>query len=505
MTRSFIAIITLLILIGIPLSAQDDAALTPLTAEAGFIAQRGETQRWTFSAQAGEVYSILLEASTQTLDPVLTIRDANGDTVISNDDYDYPDTLNALVEAITIPETGTYTVAVSGFGETTGGYRLSLLPGYGRIAGRDDFDNTANWTVSGADTAEISAEDGDLVLFAEGVDATAHATSTTAAKDFYAQVDVTGIVGDNWTVGMTVRGQGDTYYLYSISSQGNWRFTAIEGDSERVIRDFTQHPAIIAGETDFTLAVLAHATGFEMFYNGQAVGQMLDDALNESGEIGLFTQSANAIGSQVRVRFNNFAVTTPVETNGNPVFPQQIILESRPQQIIQALERRRVIPPGGSLPLTVTESFVDSTQPGVIVQPLGRGATFEHFVMGTTTRLSQSGVTGVAGCGLLLQQTGAENYTVAFVDREGGFGVSQRNGETFAEGIFDTRPDWADNDSHNLIVVINDGQLHYFVNGVYAGQLAIDPINGEVGNVLLNYDAVESRCQFDDTWLWRLN
>jgi hypothetical protein len=481
--------------------------IEPFSAVTGSITPSDDTQIWTFSALADEIVSLSVEAISPEFDPTVTLADDTGRPIISNDDYNYPESRDALLEAITIPRTGTYQVIVSGFGNTNGDFRLRLLPGYARITMREEFENAGTWSALDNSILSLDVTDETLLLENEGVLVTGVAATSSMSNiaDFYAQLDVTEVSGRNgWTVGLALRRQGDTYYLYSINARGQWRFTVVEDGVERVLRDYTPHPAIVPGDNAFTFSVLANDDGFDVFYNDQLMGQVIDSTITSGGQVGVMIQTANAIGSDVRARVDNLAITRPVDINGVEVFPQRILTE-RQSLIVEELERRRVISPGGTLPLTVPESFTDSTQPGVVTQPLGRGTTFSTFVMGTTTTLTQNGRTDITGCGLVIRNTGEDNYTVAYMDNVGAYGISERNGDTFASGLYGENPDWAENESNNIVVVHLEEILHLFVNGVYVGSQEIIPATGEVGNVLINFGPADSRCQFNDTWLWRLD
>ncbi|MEQ8673443.1 MAG: hypothetical protein RLP44_27085 [Aggregatilineales bacterium] len=490
------------------ISAQtSDNELTRFETEQGNISRIGESQIWTFEALADEALSIIIEPTVPFFDSVLQIIDENGRTILRADDFAYPDDTNANVEAITIPRSGTYEVVVSGYGNSTGSYRITLLPGYGEQAQRQTFEGTNSWQAQ-TDDLGLTVSDGVLNLSLEGVQVRglAGSSSVNTFNDFYAQVDYVSIVGRNgWEVGLSLRRQSDTdtFYQYSVNSQGLWRFLAVEDGVERLIRDYTPHPAIVGGETSFTLGVLANSAGFDVFYNGQFMGQVVDTAISDGGGVGVVIQTANAVGSTLTAQLDNFGITQPRLLQGERVMPQSIVLGT-PRQIIQELERRGVIQPGGNLPLNVPESFADSRTPGIAQVALGRGATYTNFVIGTTATLTQNLRPDLAGCGLLFRLTGDTNYMVAYVDNANGYGVSERDGESFEAGIYGESETWITETANTMIVAVNAGTLHYYVNGNYAGAMPLEPLMGQVGNVLINFEPAESTCAFTDTWLWNL-
>jgi len=487
------------------MQAQSNQTLSRFELQTGELSAN-TTDSWAFDALADEVLTIRVEATDTTLDPIMVIRDPNNTIIFRNDDLAYPNNVNPLAEAITIPRTGNYTVEITGFAGTSGAYTIQLLLGYGALVRSDTFDNPSSWATD-SDLLENTIADGQLALSIEGLQENGLITpnSTNTFEDFFAQVEVTAIDGRNgWETGIIIRQQDDAYYQFGVNSIGTWQFSLIEGESRQILRDYVPHPAIVPGETTFTLGVLANEGGFDVFYNQQFMGQVTDSILLSGGKSGIYLQTANAIGGAVSAQYDNFIITSPFTINDEPIFPDNLVVGT-PQQIVQELERRRVIAPDGNLPLNVPESFVDSRTPGVVQQPLGRGATFTNFVMGTTAAIIQNARPDLAACGLLLQSTDENDYVVAFVDNAGGYGISSRNGDIFDEGLFNINPEWANNAEYNLIVVVLEDLMHLYVNSQYMGRYMVSAQDGQVGNVLINFEATETSCEFSDTWLWQLN
>ncbi|WAT17929.1 hypothetical protein OZN62_13590 [Aurantiacibacter sp. MUD11] len=83
----------------------------------------GEPHLFTIEGVAGELVEIALVAQDDVLDPYLELRDADGETLASNDDGG--NGLNSLLRH-TFAESGTYTIVASGYGESTGEYLLRV-------------------------------------------------------------------------------------------------------------------------------------------------------------------------------------------------------------------------------------------------------------------------------------------------------------------------------------------------------------------------------------------
>lgn len=463
--------------------------------------ESGGTQLWTFSAPDGAVLSFHITAETGDLDPAFTISDTSGNQLIANDDYNYPDTSNALLEAITIPRTATYNLIVRGVNDTSGDYILTMTPGYSQVAASENFNGDLTWT--GTEPLEVTTQDGQLNLSLTGTELTGIAVGedSLTQDDYYAQVHILNVTSEGgWMIGMTARQQGDDYYLLNINNQGQWRFSLESSGGSQVLRDWTPHPAIVAGSTDFTLGMLVNGSGYDFFYNGQFVGRVNDASLTGTGSVGLGVQTTNTLTSQVTATFDDLNVTAPFLVDDAPIIPEQIILGT-PQNIAQSLQRTLLIPAGGDMALNVAESFVESRRPGVERVMLGRGTTYENFAIGATISW-QAASAGVTGCGLIFRAADDTHYTLAYLDQNGGYGISQRDGESFLPGLFGENA-IVDGQSRHLLVIARGDQIIYYVNGHYVGTVDNPAIDGAVGNAVVNFEPISTSCQFTDTWVWR--
>lgn len=486
-----------------PSLAQDGSALTPLQPVTGTL-DAGETDTYTYFATSGEVISLLVEGTSSAFDPILQIEDRTGRVLLQNDDFAYPETLNALLEAITLPRTETYTIRVSGYGETSGDYRLTLLPGYASLSATESFENNANgWRSAGAPLA-VRAADGALTATIETAYDFGAAFSTGGERygEFYARMRVTQVSNNaGWSVGMAVRQNGADYYAFMVSRAGTWRFVQRSGEEVRVLRDWINHPAIRQGETAFSLGVLARNDGFDLFYNDSLVGSVSDTALDQPGKIGVVAGAISDLPSETTAAVDDLVITTPLLIDGQPVLPQQIAVGDA-QFMAQALTRRHLVSAAGAIALNVPESSVVSARPGVNRIMLGRGARYENFVLGATVEITSTRG-GIGGCGLVLRQDGEESYTLAFLDTSGGYGVSRRQGDTFAPGLFGENAAFAGGGQHHLLIIADANTLYFYVDGQFVGSLTDEARSGEVGTAVVNYDPVSTDCGFANLWVYR--
>lgn len=463
----------------------------------------GETHIWTFTGSSGAVVSLLAEAQSDELDVMLTLRNA-GNVLISNDDYNFPVTQNALLEAITLPRTGEYEVVVSARNNSAGAYTLTMLPGYAHLNFREDFAADSAWQPLSGEIFTERTENGRLGVSMSGIDLTGSAYDPTLpqVQNFFAQVTVKRVEGRNgWGVGFVLRQKDEAhYYLLIINNQGFWRLLLRSADGVKVVRDWTTHPAIVAGNTEFTLGVLCNGSLFEVFYNGHFVGTAVDSALQIEGRIGLAVVTANALNSQTTAYFDTLIVTEPLRVDGRTVLPDRLMLGSS-TATAQELQRRNVIPPGGAMALTVETSSAQDIRPGVSRFIIGRGSLYRNFVLSTKVSL-RSAVKGVTGCGIIFRSEDDTHYTLAYIDQSGGYGVARRSGEGFEPGLYGEGLSAVS--QRALLVVAVEEMIYYYIDGQFAGWLENPPAAGEIGNAVVNFEPIDTQCEFRDTWLWKL-
>jgi hypothetical protein len=494
--RYLVALFLLLLTIGGTRAQEMLALFTPVTGTLN----SGESSSWTFKASDGALLSFYAKATSGDLDPVLTITETGSGVVLSNDDYDYPDETDALLEAVTIPSTGTYTATLSSFGSTSGSYTFTMLAGFANLAQQETFSNSSQWETDN-NALEIIIGDNRMALILTGPQQRGIATPTTDDRwgDFYAHVEVPELAGaQGWQIGLAARWQdAQNYYLYSLNNRGQWRFLVRSGGEERVIRDWSEHPAIIAGQSAFSLGMLVNGAGFDFFYNGQPVGRLSDQTINEPGQVALMVETEGTLDSEVTAQFQNLTITTPLEDG---LIPQQI-MSAGSSAMMQELQRRRLVPTSGQMRLVVPESFVTYNRPGVNILPLGGSQTFRTFALGTTVNWEIATPGLPAGCGLILRGSGETEYLLAYFDQNGAYGLSQRQGDHFEPGIFgegltvSTGP-------QRLLVIATETQLLYYINGQLVGTLDSPVSEGGIGNAAINFEPTTTSCQFSDTWVW---
>lgn len=516
--------------LGLPaVQAQDSLALN--SSAVGSV-EAGASQTWTFSAQSGQIVSLLVESASGDFDPQLTITDRVGNELIANDDYAYPETRDSLLEAITIPRTDTYRATVTGFNGTSGNFTITLFSGYAQFAERQGFSEEYTWEATGDAAADAGAEP----VAGTDAEATPEAGDEGAGESFTvsteAQQVTLAVTGANqhgialgglppltdmaarvlvqqvhnptgWTVGMTARQNGDTYYLVEVNNNGVWRFSRVEDGTATVLRDWINHPNIVAGQTTFSMTLLANGAGFEFYYNDGFVGSVSDTTITGEGEVGLYVSTRTGQETTTTATFSDLVLTTPLLIDGQRIIPQQVIVSEGPV-MAQALHQRHVVSAAGTMSLTVPESTVEYARPGIQRLMLGRGVAYTDFALGATVDIQPS-IAGTAGCGLVFRFTSETNYMLAFLDATGGYGLSQREGEDFLPGLFGERAAFAGTGQHHLLVIARGDTLYYYVDGEYTGTLEAPSQQGQVGTAVVNFEGITNSCRFSNLWLWSWN
>jgi len=471
-----------------------------------------EVQTWRFVALAGSMISFSVDALDESLDPVLTIATSERD-LLTNDDGTLNDSA-ARIEGFTVPRNGTYLLKVSGFGEQNQGqYRLSMNPGLGSIQVQEDFASNPVWQTlienKGTPLVDVQTSEENINLVLDGIQQMSAVTvgdQTMQFFDYYTSIDVDVQANRGWQVGLLLRYQDDqNYYAASINNQAQWRIVRVQEGQETILRDWTTHPAL-RGTNQFSIGALVRGDLIEVFYDHQVLGSIADTAFNDVGRIGFMTMTANAVGSRVSAAFDNWLVTTPFVSDGERIFPQALLVGDG-DFIIRELQRQQVIPAAGQMTVRGQDATIRDVSAGVSRVDL-QTTPYQNFVLSGYWTWTVSG-SGIGGCGIAFRQDSVEqSYMLAYLDNSGAYGVSHREPESFAPGLYGEGLDPEVISRHVILVVQND-TLSLYVDGLYMpgsydDLLADSPDAGTIGQAVVNFDAVQTECSFDDLWLWRI-
>lgn len=483
-----------------PLLAQDsrlslgdivDASLAP-----------NEVHRYRFVALELTMLSLRVQARDDSLDPVVEVYDRNDQLVIANDDFNYPATLDSVIQAFMLPATSTYTIAVSGHGGSSGSYRLHLLPGFDVLAVRDSTMDKADWLLTQSDVTVDISESSMFAIEAEGFARTALFMSQhfPREQDLYYEAEFHAVTSTvDWKVGLVFRYDSpENYHRILLSKTGFWRLERIEAGELVPIKGWATHPAITPGESDFRLGILASGQHFDVVYNGQVVGSASDDAAPQPGGLGLVMRTDEKSGGLMSFAVLEALLTLPTRVDGKILFPQQIV-GRRDFLMAFDLARKQLAPAGNEVSLVQRESMVRSVREGVTRIGIASDRAYEQFALGArlTFNVAEG---GNGGCGLFFHYNDDVHYSLAYMTSDGDYGVSRRIGDGFQPGIYGKRTPPEDPEQYMLLIVTDD-VIHYYLDEIYVGSVASEPRVGSIGIAVVNYNSTDSDCQFDDLWL----
>ena len=482
-----------------PLRAQDSRLRLGDIVEASLAP--GQTHRYTFVALELTLLSIRVAALNDSLDPRFEVRDRDDRLVVASDDYDYPATRDAAVQALVLNSTSTYTIAVSGHGDSGGDYRLHVLPGFDVLALRDSLADKSQWRVAFSDTSLDISESSLYAVELEGFARTAVVLGQhmPQEQDVYLEADFYSVTSTvDWKVGLVFRYQSASdYHRVLLSKTGFWRVERIVDGQIVPVRGWTTHPAIIPGETDFRLGVLASGQHIDVVYNGQVVGSAASDASPQPGGLGIVMRTDERSGGLMSFAVRQMVLTLPTRVRGDILFPQRV-LQRQNYLMAHDLARKQLAPAGHSVSFVQRESSVRHVRPGVTRIAIASDRQYEQFALGAIVTLAAQDA-GNGGCGLFFHYNDDNHYTLAYMTSEGDFGVSRRSGG-FAPGIYGKRPPPAASE-HYLLIIATDEVIHYYLDEQHVGSMPSEPRVGSIGIAVVNYEAVDSSCQFKDLWL----
>lgn len=464
-------------------------------------------QLYTMTVLESTVVSVSVRVTGGTLDPIIRILDSAGRLIVLNDDFEYPDTSLAIVQALVIPKTGTYTIEVSAFGDTAGRYELSIQPGYDQLEAHDVDVAVTDWRIDGTQTLTTTPVNEMLYVDVEGIVSVGVliAEHFPEAKNFYYEATFDDILStSSWQVGVVFRYIDPTsYYRVMFSDQGYWQLEHVSEDAVTVVQDWRTHPAIVAGVAGFKLGVMVSDSLIHVVYNGQIVGTVYDDTVTDAGRVGVTTITANTFNSRVTFILDSALLTTPSLVDDRLQFPMMLVGQNL-NAYTTLLERQQVVPIGGELALTAPQTTIRNVEAGVSRFPVASTVAFREFIMSGDVTISTL-TDGIGGCGFTFNETAENVYTLVYVNQANEYGVSQRNGDTFDAGMYGTLSSAQGAESHKVTVIVLADVIYLYIDAVFVGEMPYTASSGELGTAVVNFDTVDTTCIYDNLWLWSLD
>lgn len=472
--------------------------------------------RWQYTARQSEAISVLVQAVAGNLDPYVQVIDESGRLLGENDDIAYPERIDAALEGVEVPRDETVTIRVTRYGfeegDTAGEFALTLLPAYAAPLLWDSFSGERAWSADGSDLVAVEQGGGELALAAAASNALVWAAPEDAIRlPLRAYVQVEAAIDnepDYWEYGLIFRQTSPTsYYLFSVSSRGDWAFMARAGASTWLhIQDWTEHPALSEPPEEAVLGVLMDGNEFAFFYNGVRLGTLTAEVHQEPGTVALGTGTIDQQEVMPLLHYDNLLVTVPLpptvvgpeEEDGEPLTTWQ---SRDPAAIVEELAARRIVPAGGSQVMFVPDSFTSTSRAGMQTLPLGQGRTVSDFVMGATVTLESNSPQN--GCGLIFRQESADRYSLFFLDGLGGYGVAEWALDRFQPAYYAMERPASPQPGQDRVALVALGErVWVYLNGELATVRPSEAVAGGVGIAALSFDGTFVNCLFDNTWLW---
>jgi hypothetical protein len=471
--------------------------------------------RWQFAAEEGDRVSLVVQALEGDLDPDVQIIDGSGRMLAENDDIAFPDRTDSALEGVQIPRADTYTIRVTRFGfedgDSQGAFALTLLPAYADPIFWDDFTAAPAWSAGGGELVDVAGVDGQLELAVRASNALVWAApEAVPALPLRAYLQAEASVAnepDYWEVGLIFRQTSPTsYYLFSVSSRGDWAFLARAGASTWLhLQNWTEHPALADLTGRVTLGVLMDGNQFTFYVDGTPLATLTDDTHAEPGTFALSAGTVDQQDTLPVIRYDNVLAVEPLppavaaeEVTGEPLASWEAP-EAGP--IMDELVAQGVIPAGASQVMYVPSSFIQASRAGIQTLPLGQGRRGTDFVMGTTVVMESA--SNENGCGLVFRRQSADRYSLFFLDGLGGYGLAEWNLDRFEPAAYEMgQAVLAEENRNRIVLVAQDDRVRVYLNGDLVLVRPNPPLEGGVGIASLGFDDTFVDCRFGDTWLW---
>jgi hypothetical protein len=527
-TARFINIITtiLLVILSMTLATtraygqQSGTTIKLMQTVTGVINETQTEQRWTISVGKGQRLGLRMKATAGDLDPYIELLDKDGNVIIKGN----PSSLrNSTIDAFVVPDTNTYTIRATRSADkatTTGTYSLSATPGFSFLLLNDPSGTNApmrTWQNPNS-FSHFANNSLEMQLTADN-----SYTWTTVAdrfgtfKNLYLQADVTSANPDPksyWEAGLMLRGvrMADAlqFYVFFVNSDGKWKLSLSQPGLLKDLSDWKVLPVTV--QKTATLGLMVQENKLSVFYNGQLLTEVEDKSVMDEGTFGVAIGTGTGDNNNALVRFSNFVVTLPAgESATEPIkAPTQLAEWQRAQEpMLAELLKYKLIPSIGKMGLEIkTKAFVtNNTGGGIVMQPLAESLTFTDIVYSADVTWESSNEN--TACAMELRAADDSNFTIIYLDRNGGYGVRQESKTKEAKestvnvSLYNlSNAILKDNLATNRVTIVAVGNsLMVYVNGVLLADLTVKQSSGGVRIAAYNYQRASSICQFTNLWL----
>lgn len=494
MHKRFLLAICILMVAVPALTTAQASTITPYFQQTVLLDDATPQALFTLEAEAGAVWSFSAVPTSGDIDPVLRLSDADGNTLLANDNASRR-TLTARLENWEAPADGTYTLELSREpGSTSGTVILTAVP----VA-----DSMVFSTLPLIQPIPLAA--GQALTLAEGIDPRKLPLTITFEATFADQsalgIELLGSTGnwmlvlgyDGYTLQRTLISEERVTVLWDVDVDLlDGRYTLVMDAESITVSD-------IGGEI-FTLQADQLPVPDFVFLR-QDVRSIRAAAMQANPDpvtIAAPFISAPYYGTDVTLD----AALPPVDAE------QRIYAETTtPILLVDELRQKGYIQTenAGSVAFIVDDGLIETSALGFSSYPLAT-APFADFVLAFRSTLRQGDPS--AACGMSFrQQDGATFVSVLYSGDGRAFILPYVDGELAADNLaLETL--WIDPGvgATNRVMLVAEGETaSLFINGVYIGGTFIEVQAGGVAFETVIAEPIATRCTFSDIWLWSLD
>lgn len=439
-------------------------------------------QEWAYLA-GDSPSTILVETLSGTLDPMLEVLNADGESIASSSDFA---PAFSTAARLSLPP-GAYTLRVSAaYGE--GEYRLTALPGEMHLQWDDDFSNpNPYWNIPNALSVENGVRLGVLLIETQLYTP----RSAPPLNNLYLQASLRwGETRADSAVGLLVRGKVEANRQISglrleITPDGAWRMITNDvTGTENMLANGRLHNA----ET-VTLGLLAQGETIGFYANGIKLGEARDATFAQQAGWGITVFDGQII-------LEDFWLATPALPP--PDFPARLTSweSARPAEITAELGLNGG---AGEVRLTVPQTVYTISGMGQRTFLVSdAGVVFDDLVMGAQVRVIEG---EDIGCGVVAKFLDREHKLMTYTDTQGGAGLLWWSAGSLLVNNYTLlgRPTPTEN---RLLLILRDHFAAFYVNGELAAQSLVPRRMGNIGVGFVNYSEGMATCAFSNLWVW---
>jgi hypothetical protein len=89
---------------------------------------------------------------------------------------------------------------------------------------------------------------------------------------------------------------------------------------------------------------------------------------------------------------------------------------------------------------------------------------------------------------------------LAYADSAGGYGLSMRENDTFADNVYNDNVPF-DAPLYSFLVIAANNVVYFYLNGNYVGSVNTAISSGGIGEAVVNFESTNTECRFTNIWV----